>query len=224
MAAGTGEGDAVAIAADANVGDASGFARFDRDEIVDAAFECGAEELFHAAKVAGTLFADVGDEGDGASSGEVGVVHGVDDGEQSGESAAVVADAGTFEDVSGACDVDVSLGREDGVEVGGEHEMWMRLGAGTITEDVACVVDADVGEAGFFEEAGKFGGALVFMEGRRGDLAEADLLVDEVGLAGLDGLHGGLDVGTGEDLGWRQRRCLSVNRDCHDTEQHHGAE
>jgi len=81
--------------------------------------------------------------------------------------------------------------------------MWVRLGAGPIAQDVACVVDAYVGEAGFFEEMGEFGGALVFVEGRRGYLAEAYLLVDEVWLVGLDGLHRGLDFGTGKDLRWR---------------------
>ena len=203
VTAGTGEGHAVSVAADSDVGDASGFAGFDGDEFIDIAFECGPEEFFHAAKVAGTLFADVGDEGDGASGGEVHVVHGVDDREESGEAAAVIANTRAFEDASGAGDVDVCLGWEDGVEVCGEDEMWVRLRAGTIAEDVSCMVDSDVGEAGFFEEMGEFGGALVFVEGRRGYLAEAYLLVDEVWLAGPDGLHRGLDFGTGKDLSWR---------------------
>ncbi len=195
-----GEGDLVTVAADAPIGDAVRLTGFDGDEVVDLTLHGYVEELFHAAQIAEALLAYVGDEGERPASLELGVLHGANDGEQGGETATIVADARTFEGVADARDVDIGLGGKDGVEVGGDDEVRVRSGARSVAEDIACLVDTDVGQPGGFEEACDLGGTLVFVKGRRGDLTEADLFLNEVRLAGFNGLHCPLYSRFGEDL------------------------
>ncbi len=200
VAAGAGEGDLVAKAADADGYDVGEVVAVDGDEAVDLAFEGGVEEGLGAAGIAEAFLADVGDKGDGAAGFEGGGLEGVDEGEEAGEAAAIVADAGRGVGGAGVFDVDVGAFGEDGVLVGGDDEVGVGLDAGAVAEDVAGGVDADVFEAGGGEEALELEAAGLLVEGRRGNLGEADLFVNKVGLAGLDGAHGGLGGGFGEKL------------------------
>jgi hypothetical protein len=130
----------------------------------------------------------------------VSLVHGVDDGEDSGETTAVVADTWAFEEIALAGYMHVGFRREDSIEVRGENEVRVRGYTGAVAEDVAGFVDADVGEASGSEEARKLGGALVFVERWRGNFAETDLFGNEMGFGGFDDLHCGLNVGLREYL------------------------
>src|SRR5688500_4231687 len=108
VAAGSDDADAVAVAADRLVDDAEA-AAVDGDEVVDPALELVIDEVPNAAEVTGSFFADGADEEDGAWSSDVGVVQGLGDGEEDGESAAVVDYPGAFERVADVFDGDVGL-------------------------------------------------------------------------------------------------------------------
>ena len=106
----------VPIAAHADVGDAQARA-VHRDELIDLSLETLVEQLLHAAQVAEALLADVRDKGDRARRLDVGLVQRADHAEHHGQPAAIVADAGPFQDVAVARDFDVRAFGEDGVEV-----------------------------------------------------------------------------------------------------------
>jgi hypothetical protein len=177
VAAGPFERDLVAVAADADVGDAEAGA-IHRDELVDLSFEAVEEEALHAAQVAQAFLADIGDEGDGAGGFHVALVEGADDGEHDGQAAAIVADAGAFEDRPARVTLTSVPSGKDGVEVGGEYQVGPRGLAGSDADHVAGRVHAHVAQAEFLEQALSTPVRGPFLERRRGNLAEAGLQVD----------------------------------------------
>ena len=143
VSAGAFVGEAVPEAAHANVGHAHAGA-IDGDETVDPALERVVEERLRAAQVAEAFFADVRHKGDGAISDHLRLVQGADHADDDRQAAAVVADAGTLQPRSVLRHADVRLGREHGVEMGGEDEMRFRTLPGALAENIADGVDADV--------------------------------------------------------------------------------
>ena len=171
------ERDAIAQAADRDVRDAEAGA-VDRDEAIDLPLHAFVEEILHAAQIAEAFFADRADKRDRARRLDLRLVHRAHDREQHGETAAVVADAGTAQDVAFALDLDVGAFGKHGVEVRGEHEARPRLRAGPIAEHVAFLVDAHVLQAELAEHLRVDLGALRFLERRRLDLAQPNLILD----------------------------------------------
>ena len=91
--------------------------------------------MAHAAEVAFALFAYVGSEENGDGGSDVGVAEGRGYGEESGETGAVVADAGS-EDAGRVVllgGLGEGAGGEDGVEVCGEED------AGTVVAELAAI-------------------------------------------------------------------------------------
>ena len=140
------ERHAVAQAADGDVRDAEPGA-IDRDEAIDLPFQPFAEQVLDAAQIAESFFADGADEGDGARRAEVVLDDRARDGEQHREAAAIVADARAAEHRPFALHRDVRAFGKHRVEMRAEHEMRARLRAAPFAEDVAFLVDADVGAA-----------------------------------------------------------------------------
>ena len=102
---------------------------------------------------------------------------------------------GAFHDVALARDFDVGAFREDGVEVRGEHQIRPRGLAGPHADHVAGRVDAYVAQSEFLEQALQLLSADRFLEGRRGNLAEARLKLEGARLVALCGVHGGAHGG-----------------------------
>ncbi len=71
---------------------------------------------------------------------------------------------------------------------------WADL-PGPHADHVAGFIDADIVEMQFFEEALEFQAALVFVEGRGGDLADLHLQIQRMRCVGAGGFHGGTDRG-----------------------------
>ena len=81
---------------------------------------------------------------------------------------------------------DVGALREHRVEVRRNHKLWPRQDTRAIAEDIARLVEADVGQAQLLE--GGFHGLAAggFLERRRRNFAEADLIGDDLRLVGPD--------------------------------------
>ena len=174
-----------------------------RDELIDLPLEAVEEEALHAAQIAQALLADIGDEGDGAGGCHAAVIEGADDRQHDRKTAAIVADAGAFQDLALAGDFDVGAFREDGVEVGGEYQVRPRGLAGPDADHVAGRVDAYVAQAKFLKQALQFLPANRLLEGRRRNFAEPDLQVDGARLIALRGFHGGAHGGVIAQFGRR---------------------
>ena len=102
-------------------------------------------------------------------------------------------------------DLHVGAFRKHGIEMRGEDQVGMRGFAGTHADDVAGFVGADVAQAEAFEQPLQFAPAHFFLERRRGDLANLDLLLDDRGLVALDGFEGRADRPLVHQLGRRLR-------------------
>ena len=161
----------------------------DRDEPVDPPLHRVAEELLHPAQVAEPLLADVRHEGHGAIRLDAGAVERAGHGQQDRQPPAVVPDAGPREDGPVALDPDVGAFREHRVEVRRHHKLWPRQHTRAIAEDVARLVDADVCEAQLLE--GRFHRlrSRRLLERGRGDLAQADLIGDDLRLVVPDAVE-----------------------------------
>ena len=187
MAAGAGEGDFEAAAAEPAGGDVVGIGAIHHQERFDLAGQRRLlAEVAHAEQVALALLADIGhqQEAEGADSGSVAPFFQTRaDGQQGGQSGAVVGDAGSAETAVGI-DGDFVLvaRREDGVEVRGEGDV--RGGSAFDGDDVAGAIDGGVPAEGA-ELLEKPGGAFLLEKGGGGHAAELKvLLVDPLLLAG----------------------------------------
>ena len=136
----------------------------------------GVDESAHAAEIAFALFADVGDEKNGAARLDSGFVNGAGDGDEAGEAGSVVGDAGRVQAVAVAADFNFGAWRENGVEMRGEHHDFFVGGAGEFADDVAGFVDRDV-EAAVGEDRFHGFSARGFLKRRRGNFGDVDLLV-----------------------------------------------
>ncbi len=111
------------------MGDAEAEAVY-RDELIDLAAERFAEELLHAAQVAESLLADIGNESDRAGRLHMTFIEGARHREDDGEPAAIVADAGAFEHGAFTRHFDIGAFGKDRVEVRGQDDVGMRRLAG----------------------------------------------------------------------------------------------
>ena len=218
VAAGALEGDFVAAAGEGFGGYVFGGGAVEYEERADAGGERGGgAEVAYAAEVAIAFFADVGDEdGGGGEAAEGGRrFHGADEGEEAGEAGAVIADAGADEGAVGlGADVVGRAGGEDGIEVGGDGDVGRRGGGLEERDDVAGLIDL-----GFTAELAEGGehpfGAALFLERRRGDAAEFEVLfVDPLFIAGklLERLFYAAGAGKGVEIaGCRCEDCAHWN-------------
>ena len=146
----------------------------------DGGFELCAiriDERAHAAKIAFAFFADVGDEENRAARLDAGFVNGARDGDEAGEAGAVVGDAGSVEAIAVAADFYFGAGRENGVEMSGEHHDFFVRGAGEFADDVAGFVDRDFEAAIGQEIALTASRARGFLKRRRGNFGDVNLLI-----------------------------------------------
>jgi hypothetical protein len=209
VAAGAGDGDAEAAAAEGSCDYGVGASTFEGERGGDtSAVRAVGEDVAHAAEVTFAFFAYVGGEEDGDWRLDVGVAKGGGEGEQGGEACGVIADAGgedawgfgIFDGVTGG-----SCG-EDGVEVGGDEEAGRRLGlfcrgGCEFCEDVAFVVEVDVGEAELVEALEEPGGAGVLGKGGRGDADQFKLPEAELRLVQMQPVEGAVNGGEAGEAG-----------------------
>ena len=180
MAAGSLERDAVAAAADRDVGDVHAGA-VDRHEAIDLILQRHAEQLFHAAQVAESLFADVRDERDRPGRLDLRLLHLADDRDDDGEAAAVVADPGPVQHGALPLHLHVRAFRKDRVQVRRNHDARARGAAARIVaEHIPDLVDAHVLQTELLEHALQLLPPRLFLEWRRGYLADTDLVGDRV--------------------------------------------
>jgi hypothetical protein len=92
--------------------------------------------------------------------------------------------------------VNVGAFGEHGVEMRGENEIRMRRCAGAHTNHVAYFIDADIFEPRLEKQALEFLAANLFVKWRRGNFADTNLLINEMGFVTLGGVerdfHGGI--------------------------------
>ena len=125
VAAGSLEGDAIALRADAADGDVVHVRAVHRDEGADAVLvRALLEQVPHAAQIARPFLADIGDEQQIGAGAHAGGIHRAQPGEQHGERARVVADTGRVEPRSLAPDREVGAGGKHRVEMGSDADQW----------------------------------------------------------------------------------------------------
>jgi len=149
----------------------------------DGGFEFGAIGVYesaHAAEIAFSFLADVGDEEDGAKRSDFSFVQATGDGDKRGEAGAIVGDAGRTHALRFAANFYVGAGREDGVEVRGEHDDFFFISAWELADYVTGLVNLN-GEAGRGEEGFDGGGTLGLLKWRGGNFCQAGLLVVDPG-------------------------------------------
>ncbi len=231
VAAGTLEGDLVTPGPHALVHHPVGVGAVHGEEGGDLALVPAlGEQVARAAQVARALLAHIAHEQDVGLGLDLGGVQGAHIGQQGGEAAGVVADAGRHEPVALAMDLHVGAFGEHRVLVGGQdHEGALALGLRARTDpcDIALGVHLHIGEALGLEHVQIGEAAGVLLEGRGGDLGELDDVGDGAlmvigqllggGLEGLGGhqlLHGlGFGGGLARSLGGRRRRLRAGGED-----------
>ena len=95
--------------------------------------------------------------------------------------------------------------------MGRQDEMRTRGRARIVAQHVADLVDADVAQAQLREHALQFLAAGVFLERRRRNLAEADLVRDRLRLGRFRRVDRGFHRRILQQIGWRRRGALSLN-------------
>ena len=192
VAAGAGDGDAEASAAEGAVDYGGVAAAFEGDGGADAfgvGRGFGVEEVAHAAEVSFAFFANVGGEEDGAGWGDLGVGEGGGEGEESGEAGGVVAGSGGEDFLIVFLRGAVGDGGKDCVEVGGDEDdgrVWGGVGGGEFGEGVAFGVDVRVGEAEGGELLEEVLGSGLLGEGWGGDGDGFELPAAELGLVEME--------------------------------------
>ena len=88
-----------------------------------------------------------------------------------------------------APDVHVGPFGKDRVQMGGDHDVGTERRTGPVAEDVAGLVDPHVPQAGLLKQPLHLLAARGFLERGRGNLGQADLVLDGLGLAGLRGVE-----------------------------------
>src|SRR6266481_4821023 len=150
----------------------------------------GFDEGAHAAEIAFTFFANVGDEKDGAARLDMGFLASAGYGDERGETRAVIGDSGGEEAITVVADFYFGGGGKDGVEMGGEHDHFFFVCAAQLADHVAGLVDLHF-EAGRGEKKLHGGSALRFLKWGRGNFGQARLLlVDPSEIAGKPGQRG----------------------------------
>ena len=184
-------GDLVAVAPHGPVGDPQTGA-VDRDEVVDTPFELVTEQVLDATKVANPLLTHRPDEDDRAFRFELHLLHGPGHGKYHGQPTAVIADPGAAQQITLTGDRHVGTRRENGIEVGREHHSRPITNSWALADGVALGIDADLLETERIQAPAVLLGTLLFMEWRRGDLADRHLVVQGLRLGGPQVLQGTL--------------------------------
>src|SRR6266436_2379989 len=150
----------------------------------------GFDEGAHAAEIAFTFFANVGDEKDGAARLDMGFLASAGYGDERGETRAVIGDSGGEEAITVVADFYFGGGGKDGVEMGGEHDHFFFVCAAQLADHVAGLVDLHF-EAGRGEKKLHGGSPLRFLKWGRGNFGQARLLLVYPGeIAGKPGQRG----------------------------------
>ena len=180
-------GNAVAFRADPAVHDARSVGAVHREEGPDAVLIFAlAEKMTDAAKVARPFFSDIAHEQDIVASAYLVVLQRAGVGCDYRQAARVVADARRVKAVALAAHLHVRFFREHRVEMrSNDHDRSARpAGAAVEPHCVALRVDLDVLKTGLPQHVAVGGGALGFLERRRGNFGERDdVLHDPVVLA-----------------------------------------
>lgn len=201
VAAGTGEDDFEAAAAEGLGGEVFDTGAVEDEEGGDLGGEGAlAAQEAHSAEIALSLLADVGDEergaGRGGGGGREGVLAG--QGEQGGETGAIVGDTGAEKAaIGGEADFFAGAGGEDGIEVGGNGDEGGTVLTGEMGDDVAGAVEPGVVAEGseLFDHPE---GAFFLEEGRGGDAAELEVFFVDPGAIAAQLAEG---FGQGKGLG-----------------------
>src|SRR5512146_420724 len=149
MSAGTVNGNLKALAAESLSDDAVGSGAVEHERVLDRMRPLGiTEQMAHTAHVAFTFFADVADEQERHLGLDAGLLKSARDGKQSGDSGAVVGDAGAEETVAILADFNGRTRWEDCVNVSRDRQcVGLRVGSRTEAEYVADVVGMNISEA-----------------------------------------------------------------------------
>ena len=184
VTAGSLERDPVAVAADGDVGHVNAGA-VDRHERIDLSLHRVVEQRLDAAQIAEPLLADVRHEGNRSRRRHAGVFQRLDDPDEHGQTAAIVADSRSSQDVAVAAHFHVGAFGKHGVEMRRDYDVRMRRGAWPIAEHVAGFVDPHALQAELVERALQLGAASLLFERRRSDLTESNLILNRLRLGRL---------------------------------------
>src|SRR5262245_33129850 len=182
VTAGTFESDPVAITPYPDVGNPEPRA-IDGNKTIDPAFETLVEKVLNAAQVPEPFLAHGTDECERSIGLDVVAVQRVDDANDHGKAAAIVADSRPSDEKAVARCLHHSPLRKDCIKMRAEDQVRARRPAGSLTQDVANLVDPYVPQSQFLEATFVGFGALALLERRRRYFAKTDLLFQELRFA-----------------------------------------
>ena len=113
------------------------------------------------------------------------------DTKQHRQTAAVVADAGTLEPASGPRDVDVGAFGKHRIQMRGDHDVWLPCNTWPVAEHVSNPIEPNVCQASLLERGLHRLRARRLVKWRGRNLAQADLIANDLGLVTLHGVERG---------------------------------
>ena len=186
------------MAADRDMGEVEA-SPIDRDEPIDRTAPRFVEQRLHAAEIAQSFFADVGDKSDRAGRPHASAIQRAHNRHQHGESSAVVADAQPPQHRTLPGDLHVGFLRKDCVEVRGNHQVRTRRRTDPLAADIADLVDAHIPKSQTCEFAPQHIGPRRLFKRRRRHLAKPDLVFNGLRLAAASQAERRLDAGILEE-------------------------
>jgi len=180
----TSEDDFVAMGAGGYVGDLSQAGAVDGEKSVDILQI--SEERPDAPEVAEPLFSDVAAEDDVADSLDSGGVEGADNRQKGREAPGVIADARRVELAVLLFHGHIRAGRKDRIEMCGDQQFRTVPRPRPQAEDIALLVHLHIPESEGREPFLEVHGPDPLLERRSGDLADLSLLLNRIGLIGLE--------------------------------------
>ena len=142
MAAGASDCDLETTRSNSLRGDVLGGRSIDGDDGGEAR-TVSFDERADTAEIAFALFADVTGEDDGFVGADAAFGERFGDADQGGETRAIIGDAGTDQAIAIFFDADFSAGGKDGVEMRGQEDDAVGVGARAFGDYVAGFVDGD---------------------------------------------------------------------------------
>ncbi len=152
------------------------------------------EDMAHAAQVAFSFFAHVANEDEGQGVRNLRAGNHGRDGEHGGDTGAVVGNSGAIQASALLADVERRGCRKHGVDMRAEGDVAVAV-TGAESEDVADLVDLDMGEADFTEAGGQPLGTGCFAKGRGGDARSIHLPLRDLGFFKTESAEGGANLG-----------------------------
>ena len=211
MAARAVEMHAVALGTSSGAKKSTNINAINRNETVDLHARLQ-EEMLGTAQIAIAFFANRADETDVADRLNVLFLHRAKHLQDHRQTASVVTDAGRVINAVFLANAHVRSCRKHRIEMRSENQRRAIAGTGAARNDVAFLINRDVGEAKRLKATHQILGALVFMKGRRFHFRNGDLIGKRDFFIAQNRCKGFLDRRAGRQLVGRSRHVRKHRR------------